>query len=167
MRARIIGCGNLDRGDDAAGLLVARRLRALGIEAEEQSGESFSLMECWQGFATVILVDAVCTDHAPGEVSIWDASTGPLPKTALQCSTHAFGLYEAVELARTLDRLPDKLLIYGIEGKEFAPGTQPLAEVENAVGVVAEQIAQLVRAENGVPAGFEGWPCLVRTVRDR
>src|ERR1022692_2494533 len=111
VQARIIGCGNLDRGDDAAGVLVARRLRALGIEAEEQSGESFSLMECWQGFEMVVVVDAICSDHAPGELRIWDACSHPLPKAALQCSTHAFGLYEAVELARTLDRLPDKLLI--------------------------------------------------------
>ena len=29
---RIIGCGSFDRGDDAAGLLVARRLQALGVE---------------------------------------------------------------------------------------------------------------------------------------
>jgi hydrogenase maturation protease len=142
----IIGCGNLDRGDDAAGLLVARRLRRLGIEAEEQSGESVSLMDSWQGFDAVIVVDATCSDHAPGEVIVWDAGTHPLPKAALQCSTHAFGLYEAVELARTLDRLPDKLLIYGIEGKQFAPGAQPSAEVEKAAELVAQQIAELVQA---------------------
>jgi len=146
VQARIIGCGNLDRGDDAAGVLVARRLRALGIEAEELSGESFSLMECWQGFETVVVVDAICSDRAPGEVRIWDASRHPLPKAALQCSTHAFGLYEAVELARTLDRLPNKLLIYGIEGKQFAPGARPSAEVEKAVEFVVQQIAELTQA---------------------
>ncbi|MGO9647127.1 MAG: hydrogenase maturation protease [Terriglobales bacterium] len=148
MQPRIIGCGNPDRGDDAAGVLVARRLRTLGIEAEEQSGESFSLMDAWQGCETVIVVDALCSDHAPGEVKTWDACANPLPKTALQCSTHAFGLYEAVELARTLDRLPDKLLIYGIEGKEFAPGTRPSIEVERAVELVAQQIAELVQAND-------------------
>lgn len=145
-RIIIIGCGNLNRGDDAAGVLVARRLRTLGIEAEEQSGESVSLMDSWQGFETVIVVDALCSDHAPGEAKIWDASASPLPKAALQCSTHAFGLYEAVELARTLDRLPHKLLIYGIEGKQFAPGAPPSAEVEKAVESVAQQIAELVQA---------------------
>jgi hydrogenase maturation protease len=146
VQARIIGCGNLDRGDDAAGVLVARRLRALGIDAEEQSGESFSLMDSWQGFETVVVVDAICSDRAPGEVRIWDACASPLPKAALQCSTHAFGLYEAVELARTLDRLPDELLIYGIEGKQFAPGAKPSAEVKKAVELVAQQIAGFVRA---------------------
>lgn len=148
MQPRIIGCGNPDRGDDAAGVLVARRLRTLGIEAEEQSGESFSLMDSWQGFETVILVDALCSDRAPGEVKFWDACASPLPKAALQCSTHAFGLYEAVELARTLNRLPSKLLIYGIEGKQFIPGTRPSVEIEKAVELVAQQIAVLVQAES-------------------
>jgi len=144
VQPRIIGCGNVDRGDDAAGVLVARRLRALGIEAEEQSGESFSLIDSWQGFETVVVVDAVCSGREAGEVTIWDATTRPLPKAALQCSTHAFGLYEAVELARTLGRLPDKLLIYGIEGKQFAPGARRSAEVEKAVELVAHQIAEFM-----------------------
>jgi hydrogenase maturation protease len=142
----VIGCGNLDRGDDGAGVLVARRLGTLGIEAQEQSGESFSLIDSWQGFETVIVVDAICSDHVPGEVRVWDATAQSLPKTALQCSTHAFGLYEAVELARALGRLPDKLLIYGIEGGQFAPGVRPSADVEKAVESVAQQIAELVRA---------------------
>lgn len=146
MQPLVIGCGNLDRGDDAAGVLVARRLRTLGIEAAEQSGESFSLMDSWQDCETIIVVDAVCSDRAPGEVTVWDATARPLPKAALQCSTHAFGLYEAVELARTLDRLPDHLLIYGIEGRQFAPGERPSAEVEKAVEVVAQQIAEFVQA---------------------
>lgn len=146
MQPRIIGCGNVDRGDDAAGVLVARRLRSLGIEAEEQSGESFSLIDCWQGFETVVVVDAVCSGRKAGEVTIWDATTRPLPKAALQCSTHAFGLYESVELARTLGRLPDKLSIYGIEGKQFTPGARPSAEVEQAVELVTQQIAELMQA---------------------
>ncbi len=146
MQPLVVGCGNLDRGDDAAGVLVARRLQSLGIEAQVQSGESFSLMDSWQGFETVILVDATCTDKTPGEINTWDACARPLPRTALQCSTHAFGLYEAVELARTLDRLPDKLLIYGIEGKQFASGSQPSLEVTKAVEIAAQQIAELVQA---------------------
>ena len=159
MPPRIIGCGNVDRGDDAAGVLVARRLRSLGIEAEEQSGESFSLIDCWQGCETVIVVDAVCSGGKSGEVAIWDATTHPLPKAAVQCSTHAFGLYEAAELARTLGRLPDKLLIYGIEGKQFTAGARPSAEVEQAVELVTQRIAELMQAVNRfrIENQSDGW----------
>ena len=36
----IIGCGNRTRGDDGAGVLVAERLRKLGIEAEMRTWRS-------------------------------------------------------------------------------------------------------------------------------
>ena len=35
----ILGCGNPDRSDDAAGVLVVRRLRELGIHADEFGGD--------------------------------------------------------------------------------------------------------------------------------
>ena len=57
----IIGCGNRDRGDDGAGILVAERLRELGIEANTRSGEAVDLIEAWKSADDVIVVDAVVT----------------------------------------------------------------------------------------------------------
>ena len=156
MALRIIGCGNLDRGDDAAGLLVARRLHALGVgtpgveipaveipvvEITEHSGESFSLMDCWAGFENVILVDATAPSGKPGQVQVWNARVERLPEDVFPCSTHAFGVREAVELARTMNRLPRALLIYGIEGKQFSFAAPLSVEVERAVASVVEQLA--------------------------
>jgi len=148
---RIIGSGNFDRGDDAAGLLVARRLNALGVETlgveiMEQSGESFSLMDCWTGFDHVILVDATAPRGTPGHISIWNADADRLQEDVFPCSTHAFGVREAVELARVMNRLPQTLLIYGIEGKQFFLGAPPSPEVERAVVSVAEQLVKRVSA---------------------
>ncbi len=155
MVLRIIGCGNFDRGDDAAGLLVVRCLHALGVETVgadisgvesggieilEQSGESFSLMDCWTGFEHVILVDATAPRGTPGRVQVWNAQSGRLPEEVFPSSTHAFGLREAVELARVLNRLPQTLLIYGIEGKQFSVGAPLSPEVERAVVSVADQL---------------------------
>lgn len=155
MALRIIGCGNCDRGDDGAGLLVARRLHALGVETlgleiVEQSGESFSLMDYWLGFDHVILVDATAPRGTPGQVQVWNAHSDRLPEDVFPCSTHAFGLREAVELARTMNRLPQTLLIYGIEGKQFSLGAPLSAEVERAVGSVAQQLLELVRTITGL-----------------
>jgi len=140
MAWRIIGCGNIDRGDDGAGVLVARRLRELGVEAVEQTGESFSLIESWRGFEHVILVDATAAEGNPGKIRIWNAHTDRLPENAFLCSTHAFGLREAVELARAVNGLPPILLVYGIEGKQFGFGTSVSAEVARAVEAVAQEI---------------------------
>lgn len=140
----IIGCGNADRGDDAAGLLVARRLRAMGVEAQEQSGEALALIESWRETnerPDVILVDAVVTGAAPGAVIVWDARQAPVVGDYFRCSTHAFGVAGAIELARILDLLPPSLLIYGIEAGQFGIGSEPSAEVLRAIEEVAGRIA--------------------------
>jgi hydrogenase maturation protease len=140
---RIIGCGNLHRGDDAAGLLVVRRLRELGIPAAEESGEALSLIENWKSSEEVVLIDAVVTSAKPGTINFWAAGrAGTLPaEIAKNTSTHGLGLAQAIELARSLDRLPPKLLIYGIEGSRFEVGTAPSPRVLAAVEKLALQIA--------------------------
>ncbi len=134
----ILGCGNEDRSDDAAGLLVVRRLRQLGIDAREQAGDAAALIEAWQGAAEVIVIDAVVSGAAPGQISCWDAISAPLAGARFSCSTHDLGLAEAVELARVLGRLPPKLTIYGIEGSCFDRGAPPSRPVAEA----AEQLAR-------------------------
>lgn len=146
MALRIIGCGTFDRGDDAAGLLVARRLHGLGVETVEQSGESASLMDCWTGFEHVILVDATAARGKPGRTIVWDAHAGKLPRDVLACSTHAFGVCEAVELARAMSRLPESLFIYGIEGKHFALGSPLTPEVMRSVASVVQQLLELTQS---------------------
>jgi hydrogenase maturation protease len=145
---RVIGCGNLDRGDDAAGVLVARRLRTLvvkipEIEIIEHTGDSLSLMDCWVGYEHVIVVDATAASGKPGQVQVWNAHGDRLPEDAFPCSTHAFGVREAVELARAMNRLPREMLIYGIEGKEFSLGVRLSPEVERSVESVAQQLLEL------------------------
>ena len=71
---RVIGCGNTDRADDGAGILVARRLRELGLDALEHAGDGFALLELWHGSDDVVLVDAMSSGALPGTVSVWDAS---------------------------------------------------------------------------------------------
>jgi len=138
----IIGIGNEYRCDDAAGLIVARRLKerlAGSFTVLEQSGDGAALMEAWQGAETVIIIDAVMSGAAPGTIHRFDASAQPLPKDAFRCSTHAFGVAEAIELSRALSELPQSLVVYGIEGKKFAAGVGLSSEVEKAVGEVARR----------------------------
>ncbi|HZR27262.1 MAG TPA: hydrogenase maturation protease [Terriglobales bacterium] len=141
MTFQVIGCGNLDRGDDAAGLLVARRLRQLGVPAQEQSGEAFVLMESLASAEKVVLVDAVAAEGEPGAVQVWNANLVPLPRESFCCSTHAFGVREAVELARILGRLPLTLIVYGIAGRNFQMNASLSPEVAGAVERAAQRIA--------------------------
>jgi hydrogenase maturation protease len=139
----LIGVGNPLRGDDAAGRLVAnliRKRQPSSFRVIEHDGEGASLIEAWAGAQKVIIVDAVSSEALPGTIYRFDAVEQSLPGKVFQNSTHAFGLCEAVELARTLHRLPRQLIIYGIAGKSFDTGGRLSVEVESAVSHVAERI---------------------------
>jgi hydrogenase maturation protease len=139
----IIGCGNPDRGDDAAGILVARRLRQLGLDALEHTGDGFALLDLWNGIEEVILVDAMVSGGNPGAVSVWDPGATPRCSTNdYRCSTHVYGPSEAIELARVLGRLPPRMRIYGIEASQFQPGAPVSREVLAAVDQVVGEITQ-------------------------
>jgi hydrogenase maturation protease len=127
----LIGIGNRFRSDDAAGLEVVRRLRLArppGVRLIEQEGEPASLIESWSRVDEALVVDAVNSGSAPGTLHRFDVTDAPLPAQVFP-STHAMGLPEAVELARELDRLPGRLIVYGIEGQNFEAGeglTEPV-----------------------------------------
>jgi hydrogenase maturation protease len=138
----IIGIGNEYRGDDAAGLIVARRLKgrlADSFTVLEQSGDGAALMEAWRGAETVVIIDAVMSGAEPGTIHRLDPKTQSLPKDAFRCSTHAFGVAEAIELSRAMGELPKSLVVYGVEGKNFAAGVGLSPEVESAVGEVVRR----------------------------
>ena len=147
-RTLIIGLGNEYRRDDAVGLVVARRLREAAPESVrvlEESGEGAALLESWQDADTVILIDAVHSGARPGTIHRLDASVQPIAKKFFRFSTHAFGLAEAVELARALGRLPQRLIVYGVEGKSFEAGVGLSPEVEAAAQEVVERVLGEVR----------------------
>ena len=143
----IIGVGNPYRGDDAAGLQAVRLLRDMGIDASnllEHSGEGTALMEAWKGRATGILIDAVSSGSAPGTIHRLEPFNNPLPAQLFQSSTHAFSLPQAIEMARALDELPKRLLIFGIEGCNFRVGAELSPEVSAALPKLAREIFEEV-----------------------
>jgi hydrogenase maturation protease len=141
---RIICCGNPDRGDDGVGALVAARLRDFGIEAETRSGEALDLIEAWGGADNVVVVDAVETGASLGTVRLWDAEKASFPADE-SVSTHGLGVSAAIRMARVLGRLPERLQVYGIEGRRFEPGTEVSPELKLAADYVVRQIRAAYR----------------------
>ncbi len=111
----IVGIGNALRGEDAAGLLAARSLTNLDAEAIEIQDDILGLLDRWNGYETVILIDAVVSGAPPGTVHCWNVHQDKIPFDTFACSTHSFGVAEAIELGKILDRLPCNLWIVGIE----------------------------------------------------
>lgn len=140
----IIGIGNERRGDDAAGLRVARLIRARhdALPVAEATGEGTALIELWRNSEArlVFLIDAMSSGIAPGCVRRFDAHTDPIPASLRANSSHSFGVVQAIELARVLGCLPPQLIVYGIEAWSFDQETDLLPQVEAATRMVAERI---------------------------
>jgi hydrogenase maturation protease len=134
---RVIGIGNEYRRDDGAGLVAARRLRDLrlpGVTVLERNGGTGELWELWQDPGPAILIDTMRSGSPPGTVRRFDAAREPVPAAPFHTpSTHSLGVSESLELARTLGQLPAFLIVYGIEGKVFAPGLGLSPEVAEAL----------------------------------
>ena len=141
-RVTVIGLGNEWRGDDGVGLEVARRVRGRVLE-----GEPLALVDVVDGEDDVVLVDAVSSDAAPGTIFRFEAGDEPLPTPLFGASsTHALGLADAVELARSLGRLPQRVVVYGIEGESFAFGKGLSAAVAAAADRVTEEVLACTRS---------------------
>ncbi len=143
---RVIGVGNEWRGDDAAGLLVARRLRELvgnKVAVLENSGSVSALLEAWEGAEAVILADVVRGGGRPGEIYRFPEHDDLLlAELFADASGHAWGLAQTIALGRVLGELPPYLVVYGIAGRDFGLGREVSPEVARAVPEVARRIRQ-------------------------
>lgn len=142
-RLVVIGVGNPDRGDDAAGRMVARRLAGRvsgGIEVRECAGEATELLAAMAGASSAVLIDACLSGAPPGTIHRFDVSRDPMPSSFRAWSSHGFGVAEAVELARALGELPPVCIVYGVEGGCFDSGAAPTSEIAGAVKEVTDRI---------------------------
>jgi len=139
----IIGVGNPFRRDDGAGMAVASEVKAHAggnVRVLIRTGEGADLIECWKPDDDVIIVDAMKSGGEPGAVLRIDAKAGPFPVENFRISSHSFGVAEAVEVARALQRLPRSLIVYGIEAVDLGEGEGLTPEVAKAVGLAATRV---------------------------
>lgn len=101
-----------------------------GVAPDPRSGSGAKEASSGAGISPVIA----------GTIHRIDAVADPVPVSLLSGTSHAFGVAEAVEFARALGKLPERLIIYGIEAKSFDIGGQMSEEVIAA----AEEVAALI-----------------------
>jgi hydrogenase maturation protease len=146
----VVGIGNPDRGDDAIGRLVARRLHELapaGVQVAEVDGEPARLVGLLDGRPAAWLIDAASSGATPGTIQRFDVVVRPLPARLGSASSHGVGVAEAIELARALGALPVSCIVITIEGARFEPGGQLTPAVAAAGEAVARRLqAELVRS---------------------
>jgi hydrogenase maturation protease len=156
---KVIGVGNAWRGDDAVGLMVARRLKQENlpkVEIAECPGSGCSLADAWQDAASVIVVDAMASGAPPGTISRFDGhDSAETFLVSRSSSSHSWGLSEALALGKVFQNLPPVLIIYGIEGEHFTIDNKlspaVAAAIPEAVRRIAEEIQALARRQADNP----------------
>ena len=150
MNALVVGVGRPDRRDDAAGLLVAAAVqRRTSLCDVVTVATPVRLLDAWSGRDRVVVVDAVRSGRRPGEITVADATARPLPTTwSGSGGSHAFGVGDALELARSLGRLPRHVLLVGIEAADTGPGCEPTAAVAAAVEGAADAVLAVVVSQS-------------------
>lgn len=138
MRRVVIGVGNPARGDDAAGIEVAKRVRS--APTHQHSSGDYQMIELWEGFDEVIVVDAARSGAPPGTIHRIDPSHRTLPEAMLATSTHSVGVAATIEMARALGRLPERMTVYGIEVSDLGQAVGLSPPVESAVSIVVGEI---------------------------
>lgn len=151
----VIGLGNEHRSDDRCGLEVVRRLRGhlpRAVRLTEGPRDALRLLDLWAGAGRAIVVDAMQGNGRPGSVRRFEIEgTGALGHT-VSTSTHGLGLAEAIEIGRSLGRLPERLTVFGIEVAELRMGERLGPEVADAVERVAEEILREAERATAGPA---------------
>jgi hydrogenase maturation protease len=140
----VIGIGNPYRRDDGAGIAVVRRLRLLvpqDVEVAECHGDLTTLLDIWQGYSRVIVIDAMRSGRIAGEVERF----GPLDAHTPCKHALLFDARDGIERnpcsgTDTEPASTAKLVLYGIEGADFGEGEGLSEEVAKAVEDVVRYI---------------------------
>ncbi len=153
----VVGIGSELRGDDAAGLLVIRELRAAGRAARpaRADGRARPRLRLFEGGTApenltgvirrcrpshVLLVDAAGLGRAPGEVRL----VAPDEIIGLSLSTHALPLKLLCDyLARSH---PCKIVLIGIQPGRTDFGAGVSGEIRQAARQVAQDLLGALEA---------------------
>lgn len=134
---RVIGVGS-PWGDDQVGWRAAETLRGLfeddrvAVTTLDRPGAA--LCEHWQRNDSVVLLDAVRAHGDIGRIHcVEDSAIAGFAGTSL--SSHGFGVAEAVALATTLEAMPRRLCLLGLEvsGIGSVRGTGMSSQAEQCV----------------------------------
>jgi hydrogenase maturation protease len=150
----VIGVGDPSRRDDGVGPAVVSLLRwrgLPGVTLAESDGDAADLLALWTGHDFAVVVDGVDTGRVgPGRLHRLSLHHPSLAGGGSGPGRPELGL--AVQLSRTLDRLPPRLLFFAVEVVDVAPGKGLSPVVAAAARAVADEIAELCRAGAPVPA---------------
>jgi hydrogenase maturation protease len=143
----VLGIGNLIYSDDGAGLEALRRLEngprlPAGVRFIDASSGGLEVAARIGRVSHLLILDAVDVGAIPGTVvRLTDDQLIGLPAGA---TVHRLGISELLSVLRLLDKMPEEVVLLGIQPASIALGTILSPAVESGVRhLVAEGLAQI------------------------
>lgn len=143
----ILGIGNYLMGDEGVGVHVANRLASedniKGVDIVDGGTGGFHLLGYFEGYETIILVDATLDDNPNGTIRlIKPRFAADFPKAM---STHDIGLKDMVSALQLLGKMPViHLFVISIESLQ-QQGIELSDEIEKVIPDLVERIRNLVK----------------------
>lgn len=155
----IVGCGNLLRGDDAAGPVLVRLLAERDlpptIRLIDGGTAGMDVAFAMKGARRVIVIDASQIGVEPGVIHrVPGAELTDL--TPPEGNLHRFRWDQALGFAQWLlkDEYPEDITVWLVEGESFGVGDELTPAVQASVERIAEEIVADVLAEQGSRGGL-------------
>ncbi|MBS0250053.1 MAG: hydrogenase maturation protease [Proteobacteria bacterium] len=158
----VIGCGNANRMDDAAGMEVIRLLQQRNdihfredVRLLDAGTDGMSVMYAARGCNTLIIIDSSRTGSAPGsifEVPGRELETEHTPSLNLHDFRWDHALFAGRQLYR--EQFPSDVTVYLIEANDLNLGIGLSPEVTSAASRVADLVAsRLASLAPHIPVG--------------
>ncbi len=144
----ILGIGNYLMGDEGVGVHVANRLQKenglTNVDIVDGGTGGFHLLGYFEGYQTIILVDATLDDNPNGTIRlIKPRFANEFPKAM---STHDIGLKDMVSALQLLGKIPEiHLFVVSIESLQ-QQGIELTDEIEKVMPALMEKVKNLAAA---------------------
>jgi len=149
----IIGCGNLNRSDDAVGVLIAQRLQQYlaqhphpHMRVYDCGTAGMEVMFQARGSKKLIIIDASSTGSEPGAVfKVPGKELEALPE--LSYNLHDFRWDHALAAGKKIfkEDFPEEVTVYLIEAKNLGFGLELSPVVQHSADLVFEEIIAIIR----------------------
>ena len=169
-RALIAGIGNVLLGDDGVGPYAVRVFEAQysfesNVEIADLGTPALDLTHRIVGLHSLILIDSVAADEDPGTIILYRKEDILRHTPPQRLDPHSPALSECLMAADMLGASPEHVLLVGIVGENYAPGSELSASVRralpHALQAVLQELADLRFSfeKRMTPASPDIWWC--------
>ncbi|MEA5583543.1 hydrogenase maturation protease [Nodularia harveyana UHCC-0300] len=148
----IIGCGNLNRSDDAVGVIIAQRLQQYlltnphpHLRVYDCGTGGMDVMFKARGSKQLIIIDASSTGSEPGAIfKVPGKELAALPEPSY--NLHDFRWDHALAAGRKIfgQDFPEEVTVYLIEAANLDLGLELSPVVQSAADSVFQQLTKLI-----------------------